>query len=258
MRRLFALLVAASLCLPTASSAWWQSIQQVAVSGAAPVGPPTFTFESVAGFSTGSATTVATGPTSIGTDTFLVALFYVQDPSPPTTPTGASFTVNGSSVGATITRLGSGSETSNSLEYYVAYAPVSSSLTSSSLTVNWSGGIFNTSAVAFYSAKTAQMVSTTPTLVPVVSVTSGTSASSGAFNVAAGGAVLTMAATFGAGSSQSFTTPNTPPITQDASFSSQIFGSKSNASANASSQVSMTWSGSITGGEADIAAVVFR
>jgi hypothetical protein len=33
MKRLFGLLVAASLCLPTASSAWWQSIQQVAVSG---------------------------------------------------------------------------------------------------------------------------------------------------------------------------------------------------------------------------------
>jgi hypothetical protein len=41
MKRLFALLVAASLCLPTASSAWWQSIQQVAVSagGGGYVGP---------------------------------------------------------------------------------------------------------------------------------------------------------------------------------------------------------------------------
>jgi hypothetical protein len=64
---------------------------------------------------------------------------------------------------------------------------------------------------------------------------------------------------FGAGSGITFVGApvNTPPVTQDTSRSG-IWGSKSNAAANASSQVSAIWSGSITGGEADIASVVFR
>lgn len=42
MKRLIVFLIAASLCLPTASSAWWKSIQQVGVGGAPPAAAYSF------------------------------------------------------------------------------------------------------------------------------------------------------------------------------------------------------------------------
>jgi hypothetical protein len=217
------------------------------------VGPPTFTFQ-VANNTSGAPTLTWTGPTSIGSDNFLAVPIFWQDSGQ--TFVSASFTINGSPVPASVADLGKTSL--NSLHFYVFYAPVSTGVTSSSLSATWSSTIFNTSWGAFYSAQTSQMVSTTPVVVPVASATSGTVVSSGTFNVPAGGAVLSIAQLFGGStSSPTFTSPNTPPVAPDASHAT-IWGSKSNASANASSQVSMTWTGALSGGEADIAAVVFR
>jgi hypothetical protein len=268
MKRLFSLLVAASLCLPTASSAWWQSIQQVAVSSALP-GPPTFTARSltftpnVSGG--GTSTLTYTGPTSIGSDTFLAVLFWIGDgggAAPPLGTSAFSVTISGvpTSVPANLVSLGPDTSLF-SLHFYVAYATVPAGLTASSLVVNWSGTVSNESSGGFYSAVASQMVSTTPTIIPTVSATSGTSVSSGTFNASAGAGVLAIGVTFSvSGASPAFTTPNTPPLPTpfDTEINTTIWAQASNVSANASSQISMAAGASITGGEADIAGVVFR
>jgi hypothetical protein len=185
--------------------------------------PPTFTARSSSftpNVSTTGSVSVFTRPTSIGSDTFLAVLLFIQDnagANPPLGTSAFSVTISGvpTSIPATITSLGPDTSLST-LRFYVAYATVPAGLTASSLTVNWSGSVFSGSSGGFYSAQASQMVSTTPTVI-AVSATTGTAISSGTFNVPAGGAVLALGVPFGvSGANPAFTTPNTPPLTSNA------------------------------------------
>jgi hypothetical protein len=150
---------------------------------APPVGPPTFTYQS-SNFGlpsgAGSAILTYTGPVSIGADTFITVPVWVQNQNG-FTISSAIFTINGSTnIAATVTNMGT--TAANGVEFLNFSATIGSGSTSISLTVTFSGSVFNLGAGPFYSAMASQLVSTTPTGVPVQSVTSGSSVSTAAFN----------------------------------------------------------------------------
>jgi hypothetical protein len=64
VKRLIVFLIAASLCLPTASSAWWKSIQQVGVGGSPPAA--SYSFLGIVAPSTSAVSTVITIPVTFG------------------------------------------------------------------------------------------------------------------------------------------------------------------------------------------------
>lgn len=216
-------------------------------------GPPTFTFQNVAAPSAGSASPTW-GPATVSSlsANSLVCFMAEFDNSVGATPE-LSATING--VSASYSSFGQ--STVSGRNFFLSCANVTTG-TSVTLTVNYTSTVFNASGAGVYTADKTQFVSTTPTVVPITEGTTGTTiTSSPNFSMPAGGAILAEGTAFGGTSSGTgFTTPNTPPLTNDSSFGPVFFGSKSNASANAASQITFGWTGTLTG--ADIGGWVFR
>jgi hypothetical protein len=249
VKRLIGLLIAASLCLPTSASAWWQSIQQVAVSGGgggspalAYIGNVTPTYAS----NVATATAAPIGTASSGR--LVVVVFYdLITPSPGVST--ATVTIGG--VSAVVNTIASVHNSTVGIASANVPTGTTANIVVSYDTSSGANGAFDVYALTGLSSMTA--------------VGSGETASAGANPITttlattAGGIVIAGAQQSGGGGT--LTMSGTETYTKDSSFQIASFSSNASSHAtgiatNAASSVSATWVSSV--GAVAIAAVSFR
>jgi len=99
-----------------------------------------------------------------------------------------------------------------------------------------------TNAVAVWTSDTSTMNSTTPVIASMVQATSATIVTNTINLATSGYAVLAGYSGFGiTNNSQAFASPNDPSVASDGVFGSRFWGHANGAAANASSQVSVSW-----------------
>jgi hypothetical protein len=142
VKRLIAFLIAVSLCLPTASSAWWQSIQQVAVSGAPPA-IPSYVYRGNV-FTSSASGNVVTISMNIGTASAdrVVAVFIGSQNNPIVSsvvvdPTGANVSLTKN------TEQDSGTGAGNTTAFWSGLVASSSGTVNIAITYTTSPNFFN-------------------------------------------------------------------------------------------------------------------
>jgi hypothetical protein len=247
MRKLLTFLIAlVALALPVGANAWWQSIQQVAVSSALP-GPPTFAFQSLNAGSDSANVATFTG-VSIGTasaNRFVVMTVGFYNGFSGGAITGVSWT------GGTASFVQMTNDANAST--FVVYGTIPTG-TTTTLTVTFTSAVFTQGVAWPYTTDVTTLASTTPVTAGAV-VASGTTQTASIPIANNGSALFFIAANNGATNNSQTISASDAGLGTDGIFGSNIAGSKNNVALSAASHVTETWTTSATN---DIGFVVFR
>ena len=209
-------------------------------------GPPTLAYVGGATGSTSSNTNTYTG-IGIGTASAnRLVIFALTQAISGSSAILSSATVNGSSSGVSVVNLANDSST---ITFDLVIAAIPSG-TTANLVATYSNSLFSIIAgCQVYTTDLTTLVSQTPASSGLALVSSGTSMTQ-TFSVSQGGsAILSMFSAFGiTNGSQSFTTPNTYGIAADSNPFAAMTGHVNNVAANASAQVSATWTTATSAG----------
>jgi hypothetical protein len=244
MRKLLTFFFALAVTVGVSVSAFGQVGQiptHSPVQVSAPVGPPTFVFQTVVSFSGTGGNNFTSGSvalTGAPASSLICAQFWLLSSANVT-----SATING--VAATSTFIGISSVPH---DHFVVCAVVTGSPATATVNIALDGGSFGSDG-GIWTADSTQLVSTVPTTGFVQSTSSPATAT---VNVSSGGAVIAVLDPFSV-TSTGYTTPNDPGVVGNGSF--PLFGTANNAAANSSSRVSGGFTGS--GGSMTVAVAAF-